>query len=428
MEHRDRISLRALTSITPTACNQVKGKTLFETTLRIKIADPDDARRNLHWRGALLFCALFAIGSLTTGCFEDLVATLDFECADRSECASGYTCAADPSRGSGAWCVPLTQITSSGGEDTTLSSSSGGDVLDGDDTSDAQNNPPTLCESDHNSAQGGLYKCIKAGTFNMGAVPGDDVAYSSEKPQHPVTLTRDFYFKATEVTQREWQAMFNNNPIVNDPDGVACEDCPVARVDWFEAAAYCNALSEAEALTPCFDLSSCTGSPGVWVPQIGRDDPRDEGYECSGLIVMDLNCEGYRLPTEAEWEYVGRAGTETIYFCGDDASCLDGTASYGDNTSTQPVAAQDANAWGVYDMNGNVMEWLWDWADLDFYENSPTHDPMGPVISGDAKMGRGGSYSTAAERLRASYRVNNNYSLSHRSVDQGFRCVRSALE
>ena len=243
---------------------------------------------------------------------------------------------------------------------------------------------------------------ISAGTFDMGcttAQQADGNCGSDESPVHSVTLTHDFYMGETEVTQGEYQAVMGSNP----SDFSNCgSTCPVEYVSWHEMAEYANALSLLDGLTECFHCSN------------GSCSTPNSPY----------TCDGYRLPTEAEWEYAARAGTDYVY---SGSNTVGDVAWYTSNSSnkTHPVAQKLPNDWGLYDMSGNVWEWVWDWYDSGsgYYSSSPSSDPEGH-ISGSNRAVRGGNYSNQAQNLRVSYR--NVKTPTNRYNGVGLRLTRTA--
>jgi formylglycine-generating enzyme required for sulfatase activity len=208
-----------------------------------------------------------------------------------------------------------------------------------------------------------------------------------------VTLTHGFCIQATETTQAEWQRLMGTSPAHFDRCG---SDCPVEQVSWLDAITYANARSRSEGLPECYDPS---------------------GNAVVGGGIAD--CTGYRLPTEAEWEYAARAGS-TVPHEGSLNEVAWYAASAGRPMGTQPVGRLRSNAWGLYDMLGNVWEWT-----HDGYEAYPggVADPEGGVVSTD-RVVRGGSWSNDPHFVRASNR--NFEALGYRSNNVGFRLVRSA--
>ena len=188
------------------------------------------------------------------------------------------------------------------------------------------------------------FALVPAGTFTMGS-PTDELGHVSEhETQHEVTLTSSFFIQTTEVTQGQWRALMGNTMWFFKECG---DDCPMEMVTWFDAVGFANAKSVAEGLEPCYDPEGAV---------IG--DPDGNLY----------HCEGYRLPTEAEWEYAARGGTQTAFFtggitkqnCGIDDN-LDRIGWYCGNTErTHPVGEKEANSYGLYDVHGNVYEWVHD--------------------------------------------------------------------
>ena len=209
-----------------------------------------------------------------------------------------------------------------------------------------------VCSPESQSAPEG-YALLPSGSFTMGSPPGEAGRYGNEV-KHTVVLTRAFYLKTTEVTQGEWTALMGNNPAHFSSCG---EHCPVETVSWYDSLAYCNVLSKSESLSECYDLSSCTGTPG------------SGDYTCPDHLTFSLNCEGYRLPTAAEWEYASRAGGDHLY--ADRQALYSGVNWYNweePDLGNNPVGLGRANEWGLHDMRGNVWEWTWDWYSEDYMD------------------------------------------------------------
>jgi len=235
---------------------------------------------------------------------------------------------------------------------------------------------------------------IPAGEFLM----GDDRGEDDEQPAHTVRV-RSFYMDVSEVTQESFQAMLGRNPAKwQDPAK------PVERMSWYFAIQYCNMRSTREGLQPCYDL------------QTGH---------------CDFTADGYRLPTEAEWEYACRAGTSTQYSFGDQAGKLTDFAWFKKNSgaATHAVKQKSPNPWGLYDMHGNVAEWCNDLY-ADGYAAGPAQDPQGPE-SGEDRVLRGGSWKTSEDSCRCSARNYEAPGLADVCFGYeayGFRCVRTAAE
>ncbi len=259
--------------------------------------------------------------------------------------------------------------------------------------------------------------CIPAGAFTMGSPvtePGRD-NLNDDEVQHQVTITRAFWMKATEVTQGEWQAVTGNNPSGFNACGA---NCPVEEVRWYEAVAYANALSRKDGYAPCY-----AKSPGV------AYDDAAAAAKMTPDWVDGLSCPGYRLPTEAEWEYAARSGTTTAFYSGPitNVECspvdpnLDKVGWYcaNSNSTTHSVATKQPSPWGLYDMLGNVWEFVWDWYGP--YSGNVT-DPLGPVSAGD-RVGRGGSFAEAAKYHRTAYREYDHPDVRYNFL--GVRLVRS---
>jgi len=258
---------------------------------------------------------------------------------------------------------------------------------------------------------------IPAGTFTMGRSENDEGEIgASELPQHSVTLTRSFYMGKYKVTQALYQLVMGTNPshfksAVPGESGTPGR-LPVEMVRWYDALVFCNKLSVMEGLSPAYSISGST-DPAAW----GTVPTSSDATWNAVVIVADSN--GYRLPTEAQWEYACRAGTITAYNTGNTIS--DNTGWYTVNSAymTHQVGLKPANAWGLYDMHGNVYEWCWDWCED--YSSEAQTDPMG-ASSGTFRMLRGGSWGNAYEVLRSAFR---DYEYPHyQSQSYGFRLVR----
>ena len=236
---------------------------------------------------------------------------------------------------------------------------------------------------------------IPAGRFLMGSGADDTEAFDSEKPQREVTITRGFWMGETPVTQGQYQAITGANPSHFKKAGL---DAPVEKVSWYEAAAFANRLSAMEGVSAFF-----VGT-GEWMKGVGNGG---SDY---------LGCKGWRLPTEAEWEYACRAGTTTPrYGALDDIAWYDGNSGY----TTHPVWQKEANAWGLYDTLGNVWEWVYDV--VGEYAGMGTRDPL-RTDGGTGRVIRGGSWGSYARRVRSALR--DFRAPSFRNGDLGCRLLR----
>jgi formylglycine-generating enzyme required for sulfatase activity len=236
---------------------------------------------------------------------------------------------------------------------------------------------------------------IPAGSFEMGSRRGRD----DEQPVHKLWID-SFLMDSHEVTQAEYEKLGNIEAFSN-LSRFRGADLPVEQVKWDQAARFCNARSRTEKLKPCYN--------------------EDTG-------VCDFEADGYRLPTEAEWEYACRAGTDTDYSFGSEARSLADHAWFADNSGkkTHPVGTKKPNPWGLYDMHGNVAEWCHDVYDRNYYPYSPEKNPRGPA-DGKEYVLRGGSWKSGGEALRSSYRLGESPGFSDACLARdaiGFRCVR----
>jgi len=232
---------------------------------------------------------------------------------------------------------------------------------------------------------------VRPGTFVQGADPSDPEVFEDERPPHQVTLTRPFAIGSVPVTQEQYTALGFDNP-----SRFKAPQRPVERVTWFEAVAWCNALSRRTGLPEAYLID---GEQVTW---------------------LGLDNGGWRLPTEAEWEYACRAGCALPRY-----GPLDEVAWYDGNSGKQShdVGLKAPNAWGLYDMLGNVMEWCWDW--LESYRPSLQIDPTGPQ-TGSARVRRGGSWGFGGQFVRASYRY--YFGPGSRNFLLGFRVVRTLVD
>ncbi|MCK4311272.1 MAG: SUMF1/EgtB/PvdO family nonheme iron enzyme [Candidatus Cloacimonetes bacterium] len=230
---------------------------------------------------------------------------------------------------------------------------------------------------------------VKGGTFQMGSNEYDD-----EKPIHSVTLS-DFYIGKYEVTQKEWKAIMGNNP-----SNWKGDDLPVEKVSWYNVVEFCNKKSEAEGLTPCY-----TGS--------------GKNTKCN------FSANGYRLPTEAEWEYAARGGNKSKDYKFSGSNNIGDVAWYykNSNSKTHKVGTKQPNELGIYDMSGNVWEWCNDWYSKNYYKNSSKNNPQGPT-SGKYLVLRGGGWINSAGYCRSSDRY--NVSPDGCTGNGGFRIARTS--
>ena len=234
---------------------------------------------------------------------------------------------------------------------------------------------------------------VPAGEFVM----GDDRAEDDEKPAHRVRLS-PFSIDVTEVTQESFERLMGRNP-----SQFPGADRPVDQVSWHDAVQYCNMRSLREGLSPCYDPAT---------------------------LQCDFGADGYRLPTEAEWEYACRAGTATSWSFGDDPARATGHAWLKDNAkgTTHPVRRKPPNPWGLYDVHGNLAEWCNDYYRETYESEEEATDPRGPV-EGENRVVRGGCWATGADRSRSSARDGESpafVDVCFRRDAYGFRCVRRA--
>ena len=256
---------------------------------------------------------------------------------------------------------------------------------------------------------------IKPGTFKMGT-PLNEACREPESTKetlHQVTLTRRFQISKYEVTQAQFAALLWYNPAKNKACGL---DCPVEKISWHEAAAFVNALSLKAGLEVCY---ACTGK----APKVTcKPGPGFEGAKI-------YTCLGYRLPTEAEWEYAYRAGTTSSLYNGELTKCMvkdpvaDKAGWYKDNSGgvSHPVGKMAANPWGLYDMAGGVWEWCNDWWKIDLGGAAAT-DPGGGTEE-YYRIVRGGSWYGFSYNLRGGQRFQKQPTYTCHGI--GVRPVRT---
>lgn len=252
---------------------------------------------------------------------------------------------------------------------------------------------------------------IKGGAFQMGS-PESEAWRSADETQHRVTVS-DFYMSRYELTQREYEEIMGS-----DPSNFSGEILPVENVSWLDAVTYCNARSEKEGLTPVYTID-------------GQN------------VSWDKSANGYRLPTEAEWEYACRAGTTTPFYMENSPSAEqanyyghypyeieDNYFSQGNlqvqpgeyRQTTVPVDSFSENPFGLYNMHGNVGEWVWDYYGA--YPSGEQTDPAGPT-SGTLRVYRGGGWNDFAKNMRSAYRATLEQNKG--SFNLGIRLVRNAV-
>lgn len=273
------------------------------------------------------------------------------------------------------------------------------------DTSDATRSIDMLLDNVDLTEVSSEYALVFPGQFEMGGREGE-IGHGYGEDLHMISFTRHLLVRKTELTWQEWSAVRSLAPSKGYQDmpagrngyiGSAEGDHPVTEVNWWDAAKWCNLKSEMEGLTPVYYTAS------AFVPaNILRNG--------MPVTYIDWNADGYRLPTESEWENFCRAGSSTgfftgpmLYLHGEPEPFLDMAGWYSGNSgNTHPVGWKQANAWGIYDTHGNVWEWCSDWFE-EIYPVGPVVDPRGPAKGAD-RIIRGGSFHMLAYWCRSAQR------------------------
>lgn len=279
---------------------------------------------------------------------------------------------------------------------------------------------------------------IPAGCFIMGAPPNEFGRAAVATNQVQVRLTRSFWLGRTETTRAQWRSLGFEYPTPKTSFAKPCEEdtCPVSHVTFYDALVFANRMSEQDGFPSCYELQGCTGEVGV-------------DFACTHIGVTAENlyeCSGYRLPMESEWEYAARAGTRTSFPTGNSSPNSDGGCHedkhfepigwYCVNSpdQAQPVARKLPNGFGLYDMHGNMLEWVNQILSSWGYGESPQVDPLGKVTSArnltptkerPFRVQRSGMHNyTAAFAASAHFSYDFDYSTSS---NVGFRLARTIV-
>ena len=243
---------------------------------------------------------------------------------------------------------------------------------------------------------------VQPGVFAM----GPDLDWNG--PAHQVTISKAFYMGKYEITQRQYQKVSGSNPSQNNQGSNLVKDSanmasyPVERITWLDAVIFCNNLSQQEGLTPCYKINSPTDSFPA---------------------VCDFSANGWRLPTEGEWEFACRAGSANISY--GDIINMGHTNSDTISKVSFRIGTKTPNAWGIYDMYGNVAEWVWDLYDDQYYTSNPITDPTGPRFENPPdRVYRGGGFQDGPANCIPNKRYSADYS-AYGSYELGFRIVRN---
>ncbi|MCF8242941.1 MAG: SUMF1/EgtB/PvdO family nonheme iron enzyme [Melioribacteraceae bacterium] len=232
---------------------------------------------------------------------------------------------------------------------------------------------------------------VQGGTFSMGS----DIGSNDEKPVHTISVS-GFSIRKYEVSQREWKTVMGSR--ISAAAGFISEDYPAINVSWYDAVKFCNKKSQSEGLSPCYTISGTN-------------------------VTCDFSKNGYRLPTEAEWEYAATGGKKNqgFKFSGADDLKSVGWTKKDALSNVMELGKKGPNQSGIFDMSGNAAEWCWDWFKRGYYSTAEGSDPKGPE-SGSYKIVRGGSWKDDAYDCRTTYREWESPTFKENTI--GFRMVR----
>jgi len=267
---------------------------------------------------------------------------------------------------------------------------------DADTDTDTDADTDTVCGDYPAPASGITFACVPGGSFTMGCTPGQSNCGDDESPTFDVTLTHNLWVAVTEVTQDQYMSVVGTNPSNNTACGGSC---PVESIHWDDAAAYANAMSDAEGLTKCYTCDGTSCFPSV--------DP--------------YTCDGYRLATEAEWEFAARCGVDLTY-SGSTVSSDVAWTGLNSGETIHAVGTLAANGCGIYDMSGNVWELVQDYYGP--YTSDAKSDPRGQTTGSEHGL-RGAGYSSRGGSAHVSERESTGLDVSGKAI--GIRITRTGL-